>query len=274
MDAKLYPFQDADLLALYDEQLRVQVEYPDARKEVTRDVVRFTRQAPAMNFVTYTLAGEADYERAIQEQLKHFLPLGQPFTWKLHEHDRLPGLKERLVAHGFILDEEDPGDMMILDVREMPPHLAEPVRADIRRIPDRAGLRDVVQVLDGVYGNQNTWVYDRLGGHLEIPGYLSVYVAYVQDQPAAVAWTYFPEGQFATLFAGSTLEVHRKQGLYTSLLAVRLQEIRERGRPYAIVEAGAMSKPIVSRHGFQHLTTQYDYEWKGSPTPDTQRPQA
>jgi len=28
------------------------------------------------------------------------------------------------------------------------------------------------------------------------------------------------------------------------------------------VEAGAMSKPIVAKHGFQQLTTVYDYVWK------------
>jgi GNAT superfamily N-acetyltransferase len=100
--------------------------------------------------------------------------------------------------------------------------------------------------------------------HLQIPGYLSVYAAYVENQPAAIAWTYFPKGQFATLFAGSTIAAYRRQGLYTSLLATRLKEIRQRGYEYAVVEAGAMSKPIVKKHGFKHLTSVYDYEWKGN----------
>lgn len=93
---------------------------------------------------------------------------------------------------------------------------------------------------------------------------MSVYVAYVEEEPASIAWTYFPRGHFATLFAGSTIDRYRKQGLYTSLLATRLQEIRSRGYPFAVVEAGSMSKPIVAKHGFRHLTTVYDYEWKGN----------
>jgi hypothetical protein len=121
----------------------------------------------------------------------------------------------------------------------------------------------VIHVLNKVYENDNTWVNDRLGGHLQIPGYLSVYVAYVEDRPASVAWTYFPQGHFATLFAGSTINEYRRQGLYTALLATRLQEIRERGVRYAIVDAGSMSRPIVARHGFEYLTTQYDYEYIG-----------
>ena len=57
---------------------------------------------------------------------------------------------------------------------------------------------------------------------------------------------------------------YRQQGLYTSLLAKRVQEIRERGYHFAVVETGEMSRPIVAKHGFQHLTTVHDYEWIGN----------
>jgi GNAT superfamily N-acetyltransferase len=259
MDTK--PSNNSSLLAHYDEQLRVQIVYPEAQKEVTKDVVRFIRKAPGMSFVSFTFASEDDLDRAIDEQLEYFIPEKKPFTWKVYEHDRQPCLVEKLVSRGFVYDDDDPGDLMILDVNEASPHLLQPVKADIRRIRDTDGLRDVIFVLDRVYGNDNTWVNDRLGGHLRIPGYLSVYVAYVDNQPASVAWTYFPKGQFATLFAGSTISEYRKQGLYTGLLATRLQEIRERGYQIAVVEAGSMSQPIVAKHGFRHLTTLYDYEW-------------
>jgi len=45
---------------------------------------------------------------------------------------------------------------------------------------------------------------------------------------------------------------------------VRVQEICRRGYPFAVVEAGPMSKPIVAKHGFQHLTTVWDYAWQGN----------
>jgi hypothetical protein len=256
-----YP-RESELLSSYDEQLRVNIDYPEARKEVTQDVVRFVRKPPGMNFVSFTFAGDQDLDRVIDEQLEYFIPMDQPFTWKVHEHDQRPRLEEKLIARGFVYDDSDPGDIMTLDVNNTPPHLLQPVHADIRRIDSPEGLKDVVSVLDTVYGNDNAWVYDRLGGHLEIPGYLSIYLAYVEDQPASIAWTYFPKGYFAMLFAGSTISEFRKQGLYTGLLSVRLQEIRERAYRIAVVEAGSMSRPIVAKHGFQHLTTMYDYEWK------------
>lgn len=258
-----------NLLVRYDKDLRLRIMYPEARKEITNNVVRFVRKAPGMNFVSFTIANESRLHQAIHQELDYFLPLDQPFTWKVYDHDLLPSLKDELVTHGFVPD-DDPAAVMILDVKRAPALVLpnQPVPADIRRIDTLAGLQDVIHVLDKVWGGHNTWVNDRLGGHLQIPGYLSVYVAYVDAgkvrQPASIAWTYFPRGQFATLFAGSTIAEYRKQGLYTSLLETRLNEIRERGYRYAVVEAGAMSKPIVAKHGFQHLTTVYDYEWKGN----------
>ena len=251
-----------NLLARYDKDLRLHITYPEARREVTGDVVRFIRQAPAMNFVSFTFADEHELDRVIDQELDYFLPMEQPFTWKVYEHDLLPSLKDKLLSRNFV--EDDYGDVMALDVNNAPPYLFEPVAADIRRITSIEGLKDIIFVLNKVYGNDNSWVNHRLGMHLRMPGYLSAYVAYVDNLPASVAWTYFPKGHFATLFAGSTIAEYRKQGLYTSLLSVRLREIRERGYQFAVVETGPMSRPIVEKHGFQHLTTAYDYQWKGN----------
>lgn len=252
-----------NLLVQYDKDLRLRISYPEARKEITKDVVRIIRKAPGMNVVAFTFANEANLHHVIHREVDYFTPMQQPFTWKVYDHDLLPSLKDELVSHGFAVDDE-PADVMVLDVRNAPATLSEPVKADIRRIDTLDGLQAIIHVLDKVWGGHNTWVNDRLGGHLQVPGYLSVYAAYVDGQPASIAWTYFPRGHFATLFAGSTVEEYRKQGLYTSLLATRINEIRDRGYRYAVVEAGAMSRPIVAKHGFQHLTTVYDYEWKGN----------
>jgi hypothetical protein len=247
-----------ELLKLYDKDLRQQVEYPEARKEVTADVVRFIRKAPSMNFISYTFADELRLDSVVKNEAAYFAPMNQPFTWKVYDHDPLPSVGKILEANGFVRD-EDKGDVMILNVEHAPAQLLEPVTADIRHVAEPEGLKDIISVLDKVWGGSNTWVNGRLGGHLKVPGYLSVYVAYVEDIPASIGWTYFPKGHFATLFAGTTLPEHRKRGLYTNILARRVQEIRARGYRYAIVEAGEMSRPIVQKHGFEHLTTTWDY---------------
>lgn len=250
------------LLVRYDKDLRIRVAYPEARKEITGDVVRIIRQAPGMNVVAFTFANERTLHDVIHREVDYFIPLKQPLTWKVYDHDLLPSLQDKLATHGFV--GEDSADVMVLDVMSSPSELLQPIRADIRRIANLDGLQDVINVLDQVWGGHNTWVNERLGMHLQVPDYLSVYVAYVENKPASVAWTYFPRGQFATLFAGSTIPVYRKQGLYTNLLAARVQEIRQRGYHFAVVETGEMSRPIVAKHGFQHLTTVHDFEWKGN----------
>jgi hypothetical protein len=133
----------------------------------------------------------------------------------------------------------------------------------VRQVTTAKSLSDIVFVLESVWGGSFQWVYERLGNHLAVPSYLSIYAAYTAGQPASIGWTYFPPGsQFASLWAGSTLPEQRRQGLYTTILAVRLQEALRRGRRYLVVEAGPESRPIVARHGFRQISTLVDYNWE------------
>src|SRR5512134_2224524 len=105
-----------NLLVRYDKDLRLRVMYPEARKEITRDVVRIVRNAPGMNVVSFTFANESKLHQVIHQELDYFLPLEQPFTWKVYDHDLLPNLKDELLMHGFVPD-NDPAAVMVLDVR-------------------------------------------------------------------------------------------------------------------------------------------------------------
>ena len=250
------------LLALYDQELRIDIDYPGAWKEVSPHVVRFVRPAPGMNFILYSRLDETNADAVIQEQVAYFSRMDQPFSWKVYDHDTPPDLKDRLAAHGFACDEPSP--VLILDVREAPPGLLAPVAADVRPVAHRDQLDAVVAIEEQVWGGSFGWLKQRLGDHLAIPDYLSVYVAYVDGQPACAGWAYFhPNSQFASLFGGSTLPAYRKQGLYTAVLAIRVQEAIQRGYRYLVIEPTEMSRPIVARHGFRLLTVAYDYEWKG-----------
>ncbi|MCB0228061.1 MAG: GNAT family N-acetyltransferase, partial [Anaerolineae bacterium] len=78
-----------------------------------------------------------------------------------------------------------------------------------------------------------------------------------------VGWLYIDQGRpFASLWGGSTLAGYRKQGYYTALLAVRLQEAIQRGARFLTIDASPMSRPIVQRFGFRQITTACDYTWE------------
>lgn len=90
-----------EILALFDQQQRIDIEYPGMRKEVLPQVVRFVRAAPGMSFILYSRLDEAHVDVVIQAQIAYFSQRDQPFEWKVYDHDRPPDLKDRLVAYGF-----------------------------------------------------------------------------------------------------------------------------------------------------------------------------
>lgn len=258
-----------DLLPLYDQQLRIERHIPGVRREATGQVVRFLRPAPGMNFISYTFfdAVMADaYDALIAEEIAYLQPRQQPFSWDLCRHDGADAFVARLLANGFTLeDPDDPETVMVLPLAEAPQAWRDGNGVhDVRRLDHRAQLADAVTVLEQVWGGDFSWVHKRLGDHMDVPGYLSVYVAYVAQRPAATAWIYFErQSAFARLQAGSTVEAYRGRGLYHALLAARAREALARDYGYLIVGAGNMSRPIVARYGFQYLTTAYTYVWQG-----------
>lgn len=247
-----------EILALFDREMRQEITYPDMRKDRLPWGVRFVRPAPGMSFIGYHHLDKDSTAAAIAEQIAFFKDCNQPFSWSVYAHDAPADLETRLVAQGFTPD--DPAALMVVDLHEVQPILLKPTEVDIRRITRREQLGDVIQVLEQVWDNHFDWIWDRLGNHLEIQGYLSIYVAYVENIPTSVGWTYYHTGShFASLFGGSTLTRLRGRGYYTAILAQRVQEAKQRGYRYLVVETTPLSQAIVSRYGFWQLSTAQDF---------------
>lgn len=249
-----------ELLALFDKEQRIEISYPDMRKEVTPHVVRFVRNAPGMSFILYSRLDESNAEEVIKAEVEYIKGLNQPFEWKVYAHDNPPDLAQRLADHGLELDEREA--VMILDLAQAPSSLLEPVEADVRLLTGREQLADVIEVETQVWGENFDWITKRLGGHMEIPGYLSVYVAYANGDPACTGWIYFhPNSSFADLWGGSTVPEYRRRGLYTAVLAARVQEAIDRGYRFLTIDTSPMSRPIVASHSFRLLTYAQACEW-------------
>lgn len=251
-----------EVLALYDREQRIEMEYPDMRKDALSHVVRFVRPQPGMSFILYSDLDETSADAVIDEQIAWFRGQGLNFSWKVYSHDRPADLARRLVSRGFELDDED--TIMVLEVSAAPPRLLASPAAEVRRLTDPAQLSEVVGIMESVWGGDFSWIHGRMGPYMAIPGYLSVYVAYADGRPACAGWTYFDKGHFAGLWGGSTRPEYRGRGLYTALLAARVQEARARGIPYLTIDAGDMSRPIVARHGFQEITRAVDCKFKAT----------
>lgn len=253
-----------ELLALYDQQQRLDIVYPDTRREVTPHVVRHVSVAvdAGEGMIIYSRLDETNADAIIGQQIAYFTEVGQPFEWKVYAHDTPADLRERVLAHGLVADE--PEAIMVLEITAAPDLLRQPVGVDIRRLTDPADLKVVVAIEEQVWQEDFSQLGQYLATYLrQYPRQLSVFVAYIDGVPASCAWIdYTDNSEFAGLWGGSTVAAYRRRGLYTALLAVRLQEAQTRGIRFLTVDASPMSQPILAKYGFQQLTTAWACQWE------------
>lgn len=256
----------SQIIALYDQDQRIHVEYPDMRREVTPYVVRHIGTSGTREgVVIYSQLNEANVMDVIREQIAYFESLGQDFEWKVYDYDQPPDLKERLGSYGFIVEAAEA--ITVLDLEDAPEILWQPVTQQVQRITDPGKISDVKSVERQVWDEDFSWLDHYLGEALRnYPERMSVYVAYVDERPASAAWMYFPEhSQFASLWGGSTLSGFRKRGLYTALLAARAQEAKARQVRFLTVDASPMSRPILEKFGFEMIALSYPCKWERQP---------
>jgi hypothetical protein len=253
----------SQILALYDQDQRIGLEYPDTRREITPNVVRHINASEvAEGFISYSQLNDLNADDVIREQVNYFESIGQNFEWKLYDYDQPSDLKERLESHGFFI--EEPEAIMVLDLEDAPENLWQPVLHSVQQIMDPKQLVDVQSVEEQVWNEDHSLLINFLDHALRnYPEQMSVYVAYINEQPVSAAWIYFPKhSQFASLWGGSTVSTFRKQGLYTALLAIRAQEAKSRQVKFLTVDASPMSRPILEKIGFEMLAYSYPCKWK------------
>ena len=132
---------------------------------------------------------------------------------------------------------------------------------DIRRMNHHDDLRDYQMIKEEVIGEGCESEIERyrhtLANH---PGNMSIYIAYVDGEPAACGRIHFhPDSKFGALYGGQTRERYRNQGLYTQLVAARIREAISRGIVNICIDALPTSEPILKKRGFQVVTWTQPY---------------
>jgi len=251
------------LRQLYTQYERIQATSPDMRRDALPNLIRqIPVEAGDRGAVIYSQLDDADADAAIQAQIAYFEQLGCDFEWKHYDYDTPPDLKARLAAHGFELEESE--TIMALALAQAPAALLQPVTHDVRRVRDPDELDAIDRIKAAVWGETRDFVTQFLRLTLtQSPERISIYIAYAGELPVSCGWIYFPtESPFASLWGGATLATHRKQGFYTALLAVRVQEALARGKHYLTIDASPMSRPIVERFGFVQLAESTPCIWR------------
>jgi GNAT superfamily N-acetyltransferase len=250
------------LLALYDDQERYSATDVGLRREELPHLVRHVDLVGKSGVVLHSRLSAETADAAIEEQVAYFGGLGQEFEWKAFSHDQPPDLVQRLAAHGFDIDETEA--VLVLDLQSSLQALQVPSSVTVRRVSTDDELREVASIKMRVYGEGFADIVNRLTHERErAPDRLSVYLACLDDTPAACGWIRFrPRGAFASLWGGSTVPELRHRGIYTALVSARLEEARQRGARFLTVDAGEMSHPILERLGFQLLTHTTPCTWR------------
>jgi len=201
---------------------------------------------------SHCTAGELD--EVIAQEIALADTRNYTLEWKWYGHDTPPNLKDRLLAAGF---EPDPVEsLMVLPVHERALAAFDAPGYDIKRIHDPEGLSDV-SAISRELGRTNVDEEIRRYAQTlqDTPNQMSMYVAYIDGDPAACGRIEFKENsEFAYLFGGQTKPSQRNRGIYTALVAARLREALERNRAYILVDALPTSEPILRKRGFQFLT--------------------
>jgi hypothetical protein len=172
--------------------------------------------------------------------------------WRVGSSATPVDLVDRLVAHGF-----RPSDVPGLE-----PHLtsmvltAEPpsvAGVEARRVADASELEVASAISAAAFGeeeDEEDWeerFAAERGGHTP-----REYLAFIDGVAVGAARGLFEaDCPAAMLISGGVLAEARGRGAYRALVRARWDDAVAAGQPALVVHAGAMSRPILERLGFQ-----------------------
>ncbi|MFB7241467.1 GNAT family N-acetyltransferase [Streptomyces populi] len=255
----------AAVLALFDRDMRegARPDAPGARVERAGRVVRQVGADKGWNGVLWSDLDETSADAAVAEQVRFFSGLGGGFEWKLYGHDRPRDLGRRLRAAGFTAEPEE--TLMVAELSDLALDVEPPEGVRLLPVTDREGVALVAEVHEQAFGGDSTRLRHQLLAQLT--GDTNTVVAVVAlagDVPVSAARMELPPGaRFAGLWGGGTVEAWRGRGIYRALVAHRARVAAERGYRYVQVDASSLSRPILTRLGFQPLTTTTPYVYEG-----------
>jgi GNAT superfamily N-acetyltransferase len=219
---------------------------------------------PHGGFIDYRdLAGlqGPDLDELIARQVRVFAERGERFEWKLHAHDLPQDLAKRLVAAGFVPEDEE--SVLIAPVAAIATEPREPDSVRLREVTERADFDRIAAMEEAIWSDNRGWLADSLEAERAVdPDAITIVVAKAGTEVVCAAWVRFAAGtEFASLWGGGTLPAWRSRGIYRAIVAYRANLAAARGFRYLQVDASVESRPILERLGFVAVTTTTPYIW-------------
>lgn len=265
---------DRALLDLYDRHVRMRTGSlsPGYACERVGQVTRLIGPGPGAdsNAVLHAELSQENADAAIATQIAFFRNLGHGFEWKHFSHDEPADLADRLKEAGF--EAGEPETLTIFDLSQ-PFEAPKPdVGIVVDKLDNQASIRNAIsRVNEAVYGDRTFagWIADTIAEEWRADSdAVQIYAAHSAEEFLSVGWMRHRRGDaFGGLFGGSTLEAWRGRGLYSALVAARVEEAKLRDCAFLTVDCSPMSLPILERRGFRPLSTITPHMW--SPTKES-----
>ena len=165
-------------------------------------------------------------------------------TWEVGSSATPPDLVERLLGLGLVWEDDPLAVGMVLTE---PPEQDPPPGVDVRRVTTTEDALVAAQIAAVAFGMD-----EPVPAPIDPEGRSLRYLAFVDGEPVGQASAAFSE-HGVTLFGGATLPQARGRGAYRALVAARWQDAVARGTPVLVTQAGAQSRPILTRLGFREV---------------------
>jgi GNAT superfamily N-acetyltransferase len=166
-------------------------------------------------------------------------------------------LVDRLVAHGLQADDHHAS---LLSTVEPPPG---PPAVEARRVQDLDEFRLAAEIAHDVFETpderRREWeaAADALFADERSDRVPRVYLAHLEGRVAGTASSVVEDGLPAAIMTGGGVRPEfRRRGVYRALVRARWDDAVAAGIPALCVQAGALSRPILERLGFEKVAEQ------------------
>jgi len=231
---------------------------PPTRRIKTSSFTLILSPSRTLSVVSGVRTSEPELDATIAEVRRLVWEAGYTRTaWNIGPSSRPEGLVGLLSARGFIPATRPPLDpeMTAMALVHQPPALPTGVEARLIRTLDEylEAWRIAMEVFNESEEDTASWLaaapalWEQQDGVERF-----AHLALLDGRPIAFAFTF--AGPVGLLLGGSGVRAAaRGRGAYGALLAARWADAVRLGKPALVVQAHAMSRPILERRGFESI---------------------
>lgn len=214
-------------------------------------------QSPMLNLVGMAEFTEENVDNGIQNVINLYRQEGKIFGWLVGPSTQPANLGEQLLAAGLMKIEDECMRGMVLPDLNHSIQTNPTIRVEQVAISEWDANKAMMARAYG-FGMTEEVIEPIIRFHESFGEQAKVYLAYADDRedPISFSSAFFDNaGEIILLGGAATVEEYRGKGVYSSMVAKRLEDARDMGYTIAIVQAvKGTSAPLCEKLGFESVS--------------------